>query len=164
MPPLTTRFCQQPCSERLAPIFSPSRARPPTAASPACNASPLAAQFTGVGDANAHAAGDSNERGVRVVTQFKSTSRYTGGKACSAREASIHHRAPILHLSSQSQMASPASLPPEDRQTTRRMAGRRVAFSAACTAPSMGCTMKGMAAGREGREGVGGSRGGGQVV
>lgn len=56
--------------------------------------------------------------------------------------AAAHHRC----CASQSQMTSPASQPPASWQMYRRMAGRSVALSTACTPASMGCTMKGMAA------------------
>lgn len=55
--------------------------------------------------------------------------------------ATAHHR-----CAAQSQMTSPASQPPASWQMYRRMAGRSVALSTACTPASMGCTMKGIAA------------------
>ena len=60
-------------------------------------------------------------------------------------------------------MTSPASQPPASWQMYRRMAGRSVALSTACTPASMGCTMKGMAAAWGGVDRAGHEQEGGRV-
>lgn len=75
--------------------------------------------------------------------ETKCTSTTSSNQKQGRREA----QRPNAHWqSSHSQILSPASLPRASLQMTRRMAGRSVAFSSACTPLSIGCTMNGIAA------------------